>query len=189
VTKPCTHRTITYAQNGTATCARCKRATNIDTYADKPYTVMVPRNPIVRKGTKRAIALMFAFNLIVEDALIARGAVRSTYDRKSLHTSYAWVIDTPLGPLGVTPNGNYVVCMFARDYAAMLAPGNRGNPYSNKWNSHYDLGDLEGAHHFVYLLERLLAIKLGPEPDALDTTLARVAAEHPTHYATGTLSR
>jgi hypothetical protein len=189
MTRPCAHRTINLASDGTATCTRCVRSTNIGVTAGSKFTLRTVRRGELRPGTKRAIAAMFAFNLVVEDALIACGAKRSTYDRKHLYTSYAWTLDTPLGPLGITPNGNYIVCRFARDYAALAAPGNRGSPYSNKWNSHYDLGYIEGAYEFIWLLDELLAMQLGPEPDALDKALARIGEAYPSRFATGTLPR
>jgi len=73
--------------------------------------------------------------------------------------SYDWEIDTVAGALRVTPYPNWIACRFD-DVEAARQRVHFGtlNPWSGKWNWHFEHPNSDDAAFFVEQIERLLDI-------------------------------
>ena len=68
--------------------------------------------------------------------------------------AYPWTIETKYGVLGIYVAQHTIFCRFADPERAKGHV--RSNPYSGKWNFHFDVLTDENANHFLDCLRQLL---------------------------------
>ena len=76
---------------------------------------------------------------------------------------YDWELDTVVGTLRVTPYDNWIACCFD-DVEAAKQRVRFGtlNPWSGKWNWHFERPDANDVNFFAEQIERLLDTALAP---------------------------
>ncbi len=114
------------------------------------------RNQLEGKITKKAALLYASFDVLVRDYLLKHGA-----QAKSGKPWDEYVIETSVGPLTIHPFEGWIATRFDDAKRAAERLGSAVNPYSGKWNFHFDTfrdeRDIENAlKHFAWHLERIL---------------------------------
>lgn len=129
-----------------------------------------------RKLTKKQIAAQKAFINAVEDGLVALGARQVEPARKGLGnepTGGGYEIETKYGTLYVHPYGTWVATRFA-DVERAKGHGLYGlNPYTGKWNHHFEQPTEDHAEYFLAMLKHIAA----SENAIGDMTLAETKRE------------
>lgn len=118
---------------------------------------------MARRITKKLLAARAAFKQRVREFLKSVGA-------SSSNGAYEWILDTPIGELGVSLWDNAIVCRFAEvekgtEFTRKLT-AQPCNPYSGKWNWHFadDPEVLEGDCEAQFVRYATLLMSLGALP-------------------------
>lgn len=103
--------------------------------------------------TKKQLAARETFKQRIREELMKCGG-------KEHNGLYPYILQTPIGVLNVDIWDNSVMCRFDDEKQATRFTAGASNPYSGKWNFHFD--DTEsalqfGAQRFAWELERLMA--------------------------------
>lgn len=118
---------------------------------------------MAHRVTKRLLAARAAFKQRVCGFLRTVGASPSD-------GAYGWILDTPIGELGVSLWDNAIVCRFAEvdkgtEFTRVLT-AQSCNPYSGKWNWHFedDADTLNGNCEAQFVRYVTLLMSLGALP-------------------------
>jgi hypothetical protein len=138
---------------------RCRRSHR----ESGPPNIQSGRDALAHRVTKRLLAARAAFKQRVCGFLRTVGASPSD-------GAYEWILDTPIGELGVSLWDNAIVCRFAEvekgtEFTRVLT-AQSCNPYSGKWNWHFadDADTLNGNCEAQFVRYVTLLMSLGALP-------------------------
>jgi hypothetical protein len=124
------------------------------------------KNALPRK-TKAQLKTDAAFEAAFEARMVELGAVRGEHREGAglvgLLGGYIWKLETVAGPLLITCHGDWVATRFvdverAKEYVDHSFGGGGMNPYSGKWNTHFDNDHTveDRMHDVEYRLSKVL---------------------------------
>jgi len=110
---------------------------------------------VAAKLTKKNRAIFARWNAEVRKLLEERGAVlvaehKATPDSLIGYDYLRFELETQAGKLTISPSGNWLACRFddparALTFLRTWTTSGNLNPYSGKWNFHYDGADFQGS--------------------------------------------